>query len=104
MATAVDRKLWAQWQREIEKAPPGPQPATTISGVPIEPLYTPDNLEGFEYETDAGLSRPVSVHARHSRQRCIAAGCGRCGSSPVSAPRGRRTSGFDFWSTRARRA
>jgi methylmalonyl-CoA mutase, N-terminal domain len=54
MATAMDRKLWAQWQRELEKSPPSSQPATTISGLPIEPLYTPDNLEDFEYETELG--------------------------------------------------
>jgi methylmalonyl-CoA mutase, N-terminal domain len=54
MAVAADRKLWAQWQQEIEKALPGEQPATTISGVPIDPLYTPDNLEGSDYETALG--------------------------------------------------
>ncbi|HEV3137553.1 MAG TPA: methylmalonyl-CoA mutase family protein, partial [Pirellulales bacterium] len=54
MATAVDRKMWARWQRELENSPPGPQPATTISGLPIEPLYTPDNLEDFEYEAELG--------------------------------------------------
>jgi methylmalonyl-CoA mutase N-terminal domain/subunit len=54
MATAVDRKLWAQWQQEIERAPSAEQPATTVSGVPIDPLYTPENLEGFDYETALG--------------------------------------------------
>jgi methylmalonyl-CoA mutase N-terminal domain/subunit len=54
MATAVDRKLWAQWQREIEQAPEGEQPATTVSGVPIDPLYSPDNLESFDYDTALG--------------------------------------------------
>ena len=55
MATAVDRKLWAQWQREIENAPPPEQPATTVSGLPIEPLYTPENLPDFEYDTSLGF-------------------------------------------------
>jgi methylmalonyl-CoA mutase N-terminal domain/subunit len=54
MATAVDRKLWEKWQREVEKTPPGPQPPITVSGVPIDPLYTPDNLEGCDYETALG--------------------------------------------------
>lgn len=54
MATAVDRKLWEKWHREVESAPAGPQPATTVSGVPIDPLYTPDNLEGLDYETTLG--------------------------------------------------
>ncbi len=73
MATATDRKLWAQWQREIEQAEPGPQPATTISGVPIEPLYTPENLDGFEYETALGYPGQYpytrGVHATMYRGR-----------------------------------
>jgi methylmalonyl-CoA mutase N-terminal domain/subunit len=73
MATALDRKLWAQWQREIEKAPPPPQPATTVSGVPIEPLYTPENLEGFEYETALGYPGQYpytrGIHATMHRGR-----------------------------------
>jgi methylmalonyl-CoA mutase N-terminal domain/subunit len=73
MATATDRKLWAQWQREIEQAEPGPQPATTISGVPIEPLYTPESLDGFEYETALGYPGQYpytrGVHATMYRGR-----------------------------------
>jgi methylmalonyl-CoA mutase N-terminal domain/subunit len=73
MATAVDRKLWAQWQREIENAPPPPQPATTVSSVPIDPLYTPDNLEGFEYDTAVGYPGQYpytrGVHATMYRGR-----------------------------------
>jgi len=56
MATAVDRKQWAQWQREVEQSPPPDPPATTISGVEIDPLYTPDNLAGTDY--DSGLGFP----------------------------------------------
>ena len=52
MATAMDRKLWDKWQREIAGAPP--QPATTVSGMPIDPLYTPDNLEDFDYDAELG--------------------------------------------------
>ncbi len=55
MATAVDRRLWAQWRQEIEKAAPSEQPNTTVSGVPIDPLYTPDNLDGWDYETALGF-------------------------------------------------
>jgi methylmalonyl-CoA mutase N-terminal domain/subunit len=33
-----------RWQAEIAAASTRPQPPTTVSGVPIEPLYTPDNL------------------------------------------------------------
>ncbi len=73
MATAVDRKLWSQWQREIEAAPPGEQPATTVSGVPIDPLYTPDNLDGFEYDSSLGYPGQYpytrGVHATMYRGR-----------------------------------
>jgi methylmalonyl-CoA mutase N-terminal domain/subunit len=55
MATAVDRKLWAQWQREIASAPPPKQPATTVSGLQIEPLYTPENLPDFDYDSALGF-------------------------------------------------
>ena len=73
MATAMDRKLWAQWQREIEKRRRRPQPATTVSGVPIDPLYTPDNLDGFDYETALGYPGQYpftrGVHATMYRGR-----------------------------------
>ena len=73
MATAVDRKLWAQWQREIEKAPPPELPATTVSGRPIEPLYTPEDLENSEYETALGYPGQYpytrGVHATMYRGR-----------------------------------
>ena len=73
MATAVDRKQWARWQEEIEKAEAGPQPATTVSGVPIDPLYTPDNLAGSDYETNLGYPGQYpytrGVHASMYRGR-----------------------------------
>ncbi len=73
MATAVDRKLWEQWRQEIDKAPPSPQPPTTVSGREIDPLYTPDNLEGIEYETALGYPGQYpytrGVHATMYRGR-----------------------------------
>ncbi|MGD9723157.1 MAG: methylmalonyl-CoA mutase [Pirellulales bacterium] len=73
MATAMDRKLWAQWQAEIEKAPPPAQPATTVSGVPIEPLYTPDSLSDFDYDADLGYPGQYpytrGIHATMHRGR-----------------------------------
>ena len=73
MATAMDRKLWAQWQQEIDSAPPLAQPATTVSGMPIDPLYTPDNLDGFEYETVLGYPGQYpftrGIHATMHRGR-----------------------------------
>ncbi|HVL65953.1 MAG TPA: methylmalonyl-CoA mutase family protein [Vicinamibacterales bacterium] len=46
-----------RWEREVlepalKKAPERPVPFTTISGRPIDRLYTPDDLEGFDYERD----------------------------------------------------
>jgi len=73
MATAMDRNLWARWQQEIEKAPAAEQPPTTISGVPIDPLYTPDNLDGFDYDTELGYPGQYpytrGVHASMYRGR-----------------------------------
>ncbi len=73
MATAMDRKLWEQWRAEIEKAPPPVQPATTVSSVPIEPLYTPDDLQDVDYDSE--LSYPGQypytrgIHATMHRGR-----------------------------------
>jgi len=73
MATAMDRKLWARWQEEIEKSPPPELPATTVSGVAIDPLYTPDNLDGFDYDTELGYPGQYpytrGVHATMHRGR-----------------------------------
>jgi methylmalonyl-CoA mutase N-terminal domain/subunit len=69
----MDRKLWAQWQREIENAPPPPQPATTVSGVPIDPLYTPESLDDFDYDAQLGYPGQYpytrGVHATMYRGR-----------------------------------
>ena len=50
-----------RWEREIldsalEKAPERPGPFTTISGRPIDRLYTADDLADFEYSRD--LNQP----------------------------------------------
>jgi methylmalonyl-CoA mutase, N-terminal domain len=49
----------ARWEREVlepalRKAPERPGPFTTISGRPVERLYAPDDLAGFDYARDAG--------------------------------------------------
>ena len=46
-----------RWEREVlepalEKAPERDVPFTTISGRPIDRLYTPDDLPGFDYGRD----------------------------------------------------
>ncbi|HWP98836.1 MAG TPA: methylmalonyl-CoA mutase family protein [Vicinamibacterales bacterium] len=48
-----------RWEREtlapaLEKAPERPGPFTTVSGHPVDRLYTPDDLAGFDYARDLG--------------------------------------------------
>src|SRR5207245_5513353 len=55
------------------KAPPREQPPTTVSGVPIDALYTPDNLNGLDYDADLGYPGQYpftrGVHASMYRSR-----------------------------------
>jgi methylmalonyl-CoA mutase, N-terminal domain len=55
MATTEDRRgldATAEWRRELYEAKPEREALfTTMSGLPNEPLYTPDNVE-VEYERD----------------------------------------------------
>src|SRR5579862_7666771 len=49
----------AQWQEQIlapalKKSPERLPSFTTLSGVPIEPLYTPDDLDGFDASESLG--------------------------------------------------
>jgi methylmalonyl-CoA mutase N-terminal domain/subunit len=57
MKTATAETGKQRWEREVleptlKKAPERPVPFTTISGRPIDRLYTPDDLEAFEYTRD----------------------------------------------------
>ncbi len=45
-----------QWAEEVAAVPSRPQPPTTVSGVPIAPLYTAQDLGEFDEEAD--LSYP----------------------------------------------
>ena len=54
-AVALTRKQ--RWEREVldpalAKSPERNVPFTTISGRPIDRLYTPDDLQGFDYQRD----------------------------------------------------
>src|SRR5947209_20288012 len=73
MAIATDREASERWQREAGKAPARETPPTTVSSVPIEPLYTPESLNGFDYDADLGYPGQYpftrGVHASMYRGR-----------------------------------
>jgi len=63
----------ARWKHEVAKSPTREQPPTTVSGVPIKPLYMPDDLAAFDHETDLGYPGQYpftrGVHASMYRGR-----------------------------------
>jgi methylmalonyl-CoA mutase N-terminal domain/subunit len=73
MATVTDRTGMDRWEKENAKAPRRETPPTTVSSVPIEALYTPESLNGFDYETDLGYPGQYpytrGVHASMYRSR-----------------------------------
>jgi methylmalonyl-CoA mutase, N-terminal domain len=73
MATVTDRTALDRWEKENAAAPLRAQPPTTVSGVPIDALYTPDSLNGFDPETDLGYPGQYpftrGVHASMYRSR-----------------------------------
>src|SRR5437588_1920174 len=73
MATVTDRTAQERWEKENAAAPPREQPPTTVSSVPVEPLYTPDSLNGFDYDADLGYPGQYpftrGVHASMYRSR-----------------------------------
>ena len=62
-----------RWVEELANSPAPHQPPTTVSGRPIEPLYTPVDLNGFDAETDLGYPGQYpftrGVHASMYRGR-----------------------------------
>ncbi len=62
-----------RWQQQLAAAAPRDQPPTTVSGVPIEPLYTPAQLADFDPERDLGYPGQYpftrGVHASMYRSR-----------------------------------
>ena len=73
MATVTDTAARERWEKEVAAAPTRPQPPTTVSGVPIDPLYTPESLNGFDPDTDLGYPGQYpftrGVHATMYRSR-----------------------------------
>ena len=62
-----------RWAEELANSPAREQPPTTVSGRPIEPLYTQDDLNGFDDGTDIGYPGQYpftrGVHATMYRGR-----------------------------------
>ncbi len=73
MATVTDTAARDRWEKEAASAPARPEPPTTVSSVPIEPLYTPESLNGFDHDTDLGYPGQYpfarGVHATMYRSR-----------------------------------
>lgn len=73
MATVTDRAAQDRWEKENTTAPLRPQPPTTVSSVPIDALYTPETLNGFDPDADLGYPGQYpftrGVHASMYRSR-----------------------------------
>src|SRR6266851_1764214 len=73
MATVTDRTAHDRWEQEAAAAPERDIPPTTVSSVPIEPLYTPESLPDFDPETDLGYPGQYpftrGIHASMYRSR-----------------------------------
>jgi methylmalonyl-CoA mutase N-terminal domain/subunit len=73
MATVIDTAARERWEKENAASPSRDQPPTTVSSVPIDALYTPESLDGFDPETDLGCPGQYpyarGVHASMYRSR-----------------------------------
>jgi methylmalonyl-CoA mutase N-terminal domain/subunit len=73
MATATDTAARDRWEKEVAAAPKREQPPTTVSGAPVDALYTPESLNGFDYDADLGFPGQYpftrGVHATMYRSR-----------------------------------
>ena len=84
----MDTKKGARerWEEAYSKNPERDAEFSTMSGIPIKPLYTPDDVEG-SYDEKLGYPGEYSLHAASTRT-CTADGCGQSGSSRASRCRG----------------
>ncbi len=73
MATVTDTAARERWEKEVAAAPARKQPPTTVSSVPIDALYSPETLEGFDPDADLGFPGQYpftrGVHATMYRSR-----------------------------------
>jgi methylmalonyl-CoA mutase N-terminal domain/subunit len=73
MATVSETAARDRWEQEAAAAPSREQPPTTVSSVPIEALYTPESLNGFDPDVELGYPGQYpftrGVHATMYRSR-----------------------------------
>jgi methylmalonyl-CoA mutase, N-terminal domain len=73
MATVIDASARERWEEENARAPRGELPPTTVSGTPVEALYTPESIEDIDPEHDIGYPGQFpftrGVHASMYRSR-----------------------------------
>ncbi len=51
MSSTTDRTAKERWQEEVSNSTQRDEPATTVSGMPIEPLYTPNDVADIDGES-----------------------------------------------------
>ena len=104
MALTEDRRSLTgmdDWRRRLYDAALSAKASnSTISGLPNDPLYGPDNVE-IDYENDLGYPG-VYPFTRGVYPSMYRGSSGRCASSPASAPRPERTSASGTSSSTAR--
>jgi len=73
MNRGSEREQHERWRQEMLDSTAQQPPATTVSGAPIEPLYTPDDLGDFDYASQLGYPGQYpytrGVHASMYRGR-----------------------------------
>src|SRR5262245_60220463 len=73
MATVAETAARDRWEKEQAAAPVREQSPTTVSSVPVEPLYTPESFNGFDPDADLGYPGQYpfarGVHATMYRSR-----------------------------------
>src|ERR1700747_1120298 len=73
MASVTDHDAQERWEHEAAAAPKRDVPPTTVSGVPIEALYTPEHVADLDPEIDLGYPGQYpftrGVHATMYRSR-----------------------------------
>jgi methylmalonyl-CoA mutase N-terminal domain/subunit len=73
MATVTETAARDRWEKENARAPLREQPPITVSSVPVEALYAPDNMPEMDYDRDLGFPGQYpftrGVHASMYRSR-----------------------------------